>query len=83
MGEHRPTLVKPPPQDTSKAPIENALELTDLSVIGPVSHQDIKLDPYIYCSMYLDAIKPVSYLRALFFFFFFYILITRSATSSV
>ncbi|KAI0837914.1 Thioesterase/thiol ester dehydrase-isomerase [Hypoxylon sp. FL0890] len=35
MGEHRPTLVRPPPVDTSKAPIENALELTDLSIIGP------------------------------------------------
>ena len=37
MNEPRPTLVRQPPQDTSKAPIENALELTDLSVIGPVS----------------------------------------------
>ncbi|KAI1089345.1 Thioesterase/thiol ester dehydrase-isomerase [Rostrohypoxylon terebratum] len=35
MGEHRPTLVRPPPVDESKAPIENALELTDLSIIGP------------------------------------------------
>ncbi|KAI1211955.1 Thioesterase/thiol ester dehydrase-isomerase [Annulohypoxylon truncatum] len=35
MGEHRPTLVRPPPVDLSKAPIENALELTDLSIIGP------------------------------------------------
>ncbi|KAI1103194.1 Thioesterase/thiol ester dehydrase-isomerase [Jackrogersella minutella] len=35
MGEHRPTLVRSPPLDTSKAPIENALELTDLSIIGP------------------------------------------------
>ncbi|OTA62701.1 Thioesterase/thiol ester dehydrase-isomerase [Hypoxylon sp. EC38] len=35
MGEHRPTLVRPPPVDKSKAPIENALELTDLSIIGP------------------------------------------------
>ncbi|KAI1451949.1 Thioesterase/thiol ester dehydrase-isomerase [Annulohypoxylon moriforme] len=35
MGEHRPTLVRPPPVDVSKAPIENALELTDLSIIGP------------------------------------------------
>lgn len=29
------TLTKPPPIDNSKAQIENALELTDLSVIGP------------------------------------------------
>lgn len=36
MTEHRPTLVKPPPLDSTKAQIENALELTDLSVIGPV-----------------------------------------------
>ncbi|KAK8061366.1 acyl-CoA thioesterase II [Apiospora phragmitis] len=35
MTEHRPTLVKPPPLDSTKAQIENALELTDLSVIGP------------------------------------------------
>ncbi|KAI1765744.1 Thioesterase/thiol ester dehydrase-isomerase [Hypoxylon sp. FL1150] len=35
MTEHRPTLVRPPPVDESKAPIENALELTDLSIIGP------------------------------------------------
>ncbi|RYP03019.1 hypothetical protein DL764_005440 [Monosporascus ibericus] len=35
MGEQRATLIKPPPQDTGKAPIENALELTDLSIIGP------------------------------------------------
>ncbi|KAI1263744.1 acyl-CoA thioesterase II [Xylariaceae sp. FL1019] len=31
----RPTLVKEPPLDESKAPIENALELTELSIIGP------------------------------------------------
>ncbi|KAI0008287.1 Thioesterase/thiol ester dehydrase-isomerase [Xylariaceae sp. FL0662B] len=35
MGEPRATLVRPPPLDESKAPIENALELTDLSIIGP------------------------------------------------
>ncbi|KAI1077559.1 Thioesterase/thiol ester dehydrase-isomerase [Whalleya microplaca] len=35
MGDHRPTLVRPPPLDETKAPIENALELTDLSIIGP------------------------------------------------
>ncbi|XXH02285.1 acyl-CoA thioesterase [Hypoxylon texense] len=35
MGEPRPTLVRPPPLDETKAPIENALELTDLSIIGP------------------------------------------------
>ena len=32
-----PTLVREPAPDTAKAPIENALELTDLSIIGPVS----------------------------------------------
>lgn len=31
----RATLIKPPEQDSSKALIENALELTDLSIIGP------------------------------------------------
>ncbi|OTA99990.1 hypothetical protein M426DRAFT_324642 [Hypoxylon sp. CI-4A] len=35
MSERRPTLVRPPPVDESKAPIENALDLTDLSIIGP------------------------------------------------
>ena len=33
----RPTLVKPPPLDPSKSSIENVLELTELSAIGPVS----------------------------------------------
>jgi hypothetical protein len=37
MAASRPTLVKAPSVDESKAPIENALELTDLSIIGPVS----------------------------------------------
>ena len=36
MGE-RSTLVRTPPVDESKAPIENALELTELSINGPVS----------------------------------------------
>ncbi|KAI1323265.1 Thioesterase/thiol ester dehydrase-isomerase [Xylariaceae sp. FL0255] len=35
MANNRSTLVKPPPVDDSKAPIENALELTELSIIGP------------------------------------------------
>ncbi|KAI1181240.1 thioesterase-like superfamily-domain-containing protein [Nemania sp. FL0916] len=35
MTTAHPTLVKPPPVDESKAPIENALELTELSIIGP------------------------------------------------
>lgn len=37
MSTNRPTLVKEPPLDESKAPIENALELTELCIIGPVS----------------------------------------------
>ena len=36
MADHRPTLIKPPPLDPKKAQIENALELTDLAIIGPV-----------------------------------------------
>lgn len=32
----RSTLIKAPELDPSKAQIENALELTDLSIIGPV-----------------------------------------------
>ncbi|KAI1114757.1 acyl-CoA thioesterase II [Nemania sp. NC0429] len=35
MSTSHPTLVKAPPVDESKAPIENALELTELSIIGP------------------------------------------------
>jgi hypothetical protein len=31
------TLFEPPPLDTSKAPIENVLELTPVLDIGPVS----------------------------------------------
>ncbi|KAF3768748.1 hypothetical protein M406DRAFT_92086 [Cryphonectria parasitica EP155] len=31
----RPTLIRPPPDDPDKAPIENALDVLDLSVIGP------------------------------------------------
>ena len=32
-----PTLIRPPPSDSSKSPMENVLELTRLSDIGPVS----------------------------------------------
>ncbi|CAJ2503776.1 Uu.00g111700.m01.CDS01 [Anthostomella pinea] len=35
MADRRPTLVKAPPVNESKAPIENALELTELGSIGP------------------------------------------------
>ncbi|KAI1819495.1 thioesterase-like superfamily-domain-containing protein [Xylaria intraflava] len=35
MAAAYPTLVRPPPLDESKAPIENALELTELGIIGP------------------------------------------------
>ncbi|CAM1501762.1 Fc.00g037460.m01.CDS01 [Cosmosporella sp. VM-42] len=31
----RPTLLRPPPPDDSKAPIENVLEVTELKVLGP------------------------------------------------
>ncbi|KAK0730043.1 thioesterase-like superfamily-domain-containing protein [Lasiosphaeris hirsuta] len=31
----RPTLLRPPPPDPSKAPIENVLEVTELAVLGP------------------------------------------------
>ncbi|SPQ19098.1 ae3be18e-8153-42fc-ab5c-bcd657f27521 [Thermothielavioides terrestris] len=31
----RPTLLRPPPEDPNKAPIENALEVTELAVLGP------------------------------------------------
>ncbi|CAN8100493.1 unnamed protein product [Discula destructiva] len=34
-GSDRPTLIRPPPNDPEKAPIENALEVLELGVIGP------------------------------------------------
>lgn len=35
--EERTTLLRPPPDDPNKAPIENVLEVTELGVLGPVS----------------------------------------------
>lgn len=32
------TLIKPPPDDPNKSPIENVLEVTELAVLGPVSY---------------------------------------------
>lgn len=34
--DERTTLLRPPPNDKSKSPIENALEVTELGVLGPV-----------------------------------------------
>ncbi|OIW30862.1 Thioesterase/thiol ester dehydrase-isomerase [Coniochaeta ligniaria NRRL 30616] len=31
----RPTLMRPPPEDPNKSPIENVLEVTELAVLGP------------------------------------------------
>lgn len=36
-SEQRATLLRPPPDDPNKAPIENVLEVTELGVLGPVS----------------------------------------------
>lgn len=36
-GSERPTLIRPPPNDPDKAPIENALDVLELGVLGPVS----------------------------------------------
>lgn len=36
-GSERPTLIRPPPNDPDKAPIENALDVLELNVFGPVS----------------------------------------------
>lgn len=36
--EKRVTLLDPPPQDHSKAPIENVLDLTPVVDLGPVLH---------------------------------------------
>lgn len=35
-GEDRVTLLRPPPKDDTKAPIENALEVTEMAVLGKV-----------------------------------------------
>jgi hypothetical protein len=35
---HPGTLIKPPPDDPNKSPIENVLEVTELAVLGPVSY---------------------------------------------
>lgn len=37
MGEQRATLLREPPPDPSKSPMENTLEVTELVVLGPVS----------------------------------------------
>jgi len=30
------TIVKPPPEDPAKSPIENVVEVTELTALGPV-----------------------------------------------
>lgn len=35
-GNERPTLIRPPPTDPDKSPIENALDVLELNVFGPV-----------------------------------------------
>ena len=46
MGD-RSTLLRTPPDDPNKAPIENAIEVTELAVLGPVSHEFHSLNhPY-------------------------------------
>ncbi|GKT96151.1 acyl-CoA thioesterase II [Colletotrichum tofieldiae] len=37
MASGRSTIIRPPPDDPNKAPIENVLEVTELGVLGPVS----------------------------------------------
>jgi acyl-CoA thioesterase 8 len=37
MVDNRATLLREPPPDLTKAPIENVLEVTELAVLGPVS----------------------------------------------
>lgn len=36
LWDERTTLLRPPPPDPNKAPIENVLEVTELAVLGPV-----------------------------------------------
>jgi hypothetical protein len=43
--EERVTLLRPPEPDPNKAPIENALEVTQLGVIGPVGFSLLSLGP--------------------------------------
>ncbi|KAB5560026.1 acyl-CoA thioesterase II [Coniochaeta sp. 2T2.1] len=35
MADNRVTLLRPPPDDPNKAPIENVLDVTELAVLGP------------------------------------------------
>ena len=35
----RTTLLRPPPADPNKSPIENVLDVTELAVLGPVSRR--------------------------------------------
>lgn len=41
---NRVTLLDPPPQDASKAPIENVLELTPVVDLGPVGTMILPVD---------------------------------------
>lgn len=40
----QPTLIRPPPDDPNKSPIENVLDVLELGVIGPVSLNSVKGD---------------------------------------
>lgn len=40
----RSTLLRPPPDDPNKAPIENVLEVTELAVLGPVRGLRVECD---------------------------------------
>lgn len=51
----RPTLVKPPPVDPSKSAIENVLELTELSAIGPVG---LSRKPLHFTYLFLSFRSP-------------------------
>lgn len=39
------TLIKPPPKDPNKAPIENVLEVTEMAVLGPVRNAPQQFKP--------------------------------------
>ncbi|GKT42421.1 acyl-coenzyme A thioesterase 8 [Colletotrichum spaethianum] len=47
MASGRSTIIRPPPDDPNKAPIENVLEVTELGVLGPVSLGPLIILPYI------------------------------------
>lgn len=59
-GNDRPTLIRPPPDDPDKAPIENALDVLDLSVIGPVSFTETSILIFLRAGLTMHHLRASS-----------------------